>query len=216
MVGHNIGQLEQRQIIGGGRRFAGCYKCNSDDRERLIFVYLKEKLGLFSRKDVKILHIAPEKNLSAKLFSCGFSEYICGDLFTPGYRYPAYVRNMNVLDMPFSENHFDVVICNHVFEHIPDDLHAMKEVSRVLKKGGEAILQVPMSKTAEKTFEDFSISEPQAREVAFGQSDHVRLYGRDYADRLASSGFAVKRINISRQFPRFGLNPDEDIFVGTK
>jgi SAM-dependent methyltransferase len=217
VLGGDSAILEQRQIVGGGKRNAGCYKCNSDDRERLVYVYLKEKLDFFNReKSVKILHIAPEGNLADKFLACGFTEYICGDLLTPGYRYGAHVQNMNILNIPFAANYFDLIICNHVFEHIPDDLRAMREVNRVLKKRGEAILQVPISTNAYATVEDFSITEPEARELAFGQRDHVRIYGQDYIDRLAKCGFEVKRVNISREFSRFGLNSDEDIFVGTK
>jgi len=209
--------MKGKQVIGGGKRYGGCYKCDSDDRERLIYVYLKEKLELFDKeRSIKILHMAPEKNLSKKLLNCGFREYICGDLFTQGYRYPVHVQNINILNIPFTENYFDLIICNHVLEHVPDDLSAMKELIRVLKKRGQAILQVPISKSASSTVEDFSITKAKARELAFGQRDHVRIYGQDYIDRLASCGFEMKRVNISREFRKFGLNADEDIFIGTK
>jgi SAM-dependent methyltransferase len=216
-IGSDVPILNEKEVIGGGKRYAGCYKCDSDDRERLIYVYLKEKFDLFRKeKSMKILHIAPERNLSKKLLDCGFREYICGDLFTPGYRYPVHVQNINILDIPFTENHFDLIICNHVLEHIPDDLTAMKELVRVLKRRGQAILQVPISKSAITTFEDFSVTGPKERELAFGQCDHVRIYGQDYINRLASCGFEVKKINISGEFSKFGLNVDEEIVIGTK
>jgi len=216
-VGSDVAVLKERDVIGGGRRNVGCYKCGSEDRERLIYVYLKEKLGLFNGdKGLAVLHVAPEKNLSKKLLEFGFSDYVCGDLFTEGYRYPAHVRNLSILDIPFPDNYFDLIICNHVLEHIPDDLSAMRELNRVLKKGGQAILQVPISRNTRVTFEDFRIRGPQERKRVFGQSDHVRIYGQDYVDRLARSGFDVQRINISGEFSRFGLNRDEEIFVGRK
>ncbi|WP_435622903.1 class I SAM-dependent methyltransferase [Flagellimonas sp.] len=216
-TGFDIPVIRQKEIIGAGRRNAGCYKCGSNDRERLIYTYLSEKLNLFKEsKDLKILHLAPEKNLSKALLSSGFTHYVCGDLFTEGYSYPDYVQNMNVLDIPYEDNYFDVIICNHLLEHVPDDIKAMKELYRVLARGGKAILQVPISKNSEETFEDFSIADPKEREAVFGQFDHVRIYGQDYVQRLTSAGFTVERTNISEEFPKYGLLNDEDIFIGHK
>jgi ubiquinone/menaquinone biosynthesis C-methylase UbiE len=123
---------------------------------------------------------------------------------------------MSVLNIPFEDNYFDLIICNHVLEHIPNDIDAMKEIYRVLKKGGEAILQVPISKNSEITFENFSITEPKEREIVFGQFDHVRIYGQDYPTRLEKSGFKPQRINISKKYEKYGLNLDEDLFIGRK
>lgn len=217
ITGKDIQVIKEKQIVGAGRRPGGCFKCGSTDRERLMYVYLQKKLKLFDNgKDKKVLHIAPEKNLSKKLLDYGLDEYVCGDLFTEGYTYPSHVRNMNVLNIPFQEGYFDIVICNHVLEHIPKDHDAMKELYRVLKKGGKAILQVPISKIMVKTFEDFSITTPEEREKVFGQFDHLRIYGQDYTDRLGSVGFNVERLNISKEFAGFGLNPDEDLFIARK
>ncbi|MGV6861388.1 MAG: class I SAM-dependent methyltransferase [Putridiphycobacter sp.] len=175
------------------------------------------ELDLFNQpKDIKILHLAPERNISRILHNHGFKNYVCGDLFTEGYSYPDYVQNMNVLNIPFGDNHFDLIICNHLLEHVPNDLDAMKELFRVLKPNGKAILQVPISKNSEKTFEDFSITDPKEREIVFGQFDHVRIYGQDYPERLESIGFSVKRVNITGEYPKFGLASDEDIFIGYK
>ena len=211
--GYDSAVLEEKQVIGGSLRKAGCYKCGSSDRERLIYIYLKERMHLFtSDKQKKILHIAPESNLSAVMLNIAFDEYVCGDLFTEGYNYPKHVKNINILDIPYSDNYFDLLICNHVLEHIPDDLRAMRELNRVLKEGGKAILQVPISKILSTTFEDFSVTTPKQREAVFGQFDHVRIYGQDYTERLEISGFKVKRINISDSFKKYGLNKEEDIF----
>jgi len=216
-LGHNLDQSKLPDIIGGGKRRAGCYNCGSDDRERLVYMYLKSEMRLFDRgRRTRILHLAPEKQLSQKLLDFGFEEYICGDLFTLGYRYPAHVRNISVLSIPFSNNYFDLVICNHVLEHVPDDRKAMGELCRVLHEDGEAILQVPIAKALASTFEDSSITDPRRRELAFGQSDHVRVYGQDYTDRLTDCGFSMRRINIVREYPECGLNRDEDLFIGRK
>jgi len=215
--GIDIPVLKEKHVIGGGIRFAGCYNCGSSDRERLIDIYLQEKIRIFdSGKNKSILHIAPEKHLSKKIFDFGFSKYICGDLFTEGYHYPAHVQNINVLNIPFDDNTFDLIICNHVLEHIPTDLAAMKELQRVLKIEGQAILQVPISKNSAQTFEDLSVTEPKQREIVFGQFDHIRIYGQDYVNRLEESGFKVTRINISNEYMKYGLNIDEDIFICKK
>ncbi len=145
-----------------------------------------------------------------------FNEYICGDLFVNGYNYPENVRNINILNIPYHNDCFDLIICNHVLEHIPDDLKAMKELRRVLKVGGIAILQVPISNNSEETFEDLSVEDPKIREFLFGQSDHVRIYGQDYIKRLQKCEFKVDRINISEEFKIYGLIKNEDIFVCTK
>lgn len=214
IVGHDLNVLRDKQVIGGGRRAAGCFKCGSRDRERLLYAFIIEELKL--PKNTSILHIAPEPKLSGVILKQNFKEYICGDLFTEGYQYPEYVKNINVLDIPYEENHFDLLICNHVLEHIPDDQKAMKEILRVLKPGGKAILQVPISKNNMKTHEDFSISDPKKREELFGQFDHVRIYGQDYVQRLENVGFCVNKINISERYKRLGVNPDEDIFFCEK
>lgn len=217
LIGLDFPVLKEKQVIGGGLRYGGCFNCGSSDRERLLITYLREVYQLFDKpKDIKILHIAPEKNLSNEILKVGFSNYICGDLFTEGYQYPAHVSNINVLNIPFDDNHFDLVICNHVLEHIPNDQDAMNEIYRVLSPSGKAILQVPLSKNTQETFEDFSVTEPTEREKVFGQFDHLRIYGQDYPKRLENSGFKVERINISEQYQQFGLNIDEDLFIGNK
>lgn len=217
LIGLDLPVLKKRHVVGAGRRFGGCYKCGSTDRERLVYIILKERFNILSgNKEKAILHIAPERLVSNKLLDFGFKNYICGDLFTEGYRYPDHVKNINILHIPYSDNTFDLVICNHVLEHIPNDMDAMKELQRVLRPGGKAILQVPISKNSLKTFEDFSINDPKEREKVFGQFDHVRIYGQDYVDRLAGSGFMVNRINISKEYANFGLNPEEDVFIGEK
>jgi SAM-dependent methyltransferase len=207
----------EKHIIGGGVRPGGCYNCGSIDRERLLYIYLKEKLKLFSNgKNKSILHLAPEKNLSNKILEFGFTEYICTVYgFPEGTVYPKHVMEMNVLNIPFEDKHFDLILCNHVLEHITKDIDAMKELYRVLKPCGRAILQVPISKNSQKTFEDFSITTEEDKLKAFGQIDHVRIYGQDYTDRLKSVGFKVERINISNEFSKYGLNKEEDIFTAT-
>lgn len=213
-LGWNFPVLREKQVIGSGLRNAICHKCGSTDRERLILAYLRDNTPVLNNAArLKVLHLAPEGSLSALLLKAGFAEYVCGDLCVDGYRYPDHVRNMNVLDIPFPDCYFDLVICNHVLEHVPDDLAAMRSIYRVLKPSGEAILQVPISANSAESIEDPSIIDPRQREFTFGQFDHVRLYGQDYLARLASCGFDVRVARISAGYPTWGLNPSEDVFV---
>jgi predicted SAM-dependent methyltransferase len=215
-IGYDLEVLIKKQVVGGGKRMAGCANCGSSDRDRLIYIYLKEKIKFFTNKNKGILHFAPEKYLSNKILEFGFDNYVCADYFTEGYQYPKHVLNINVLNIPFQDNTFDLVLCNHVLEHIPTDKDAMKELLRVLKVGGQAILQVPISKNSAQTYEDFSITDPKQREILFGQFDHVRIYGQDYLTRLKDAGFKVTKLNISEEFAKYGLNKDEDIFICIK
>lgn len=216
-IGYDLPVLFEKQVIGAGKRNAGCFKCESSDRERLVYIYIKDKMRIFDgNKPLKILHFAPEKNLSQSLLDFGFSTYVGGDLFAEGYDYPDFVQNMNVLEIPFNDNTYDLIICNHILEHVLDDRAAMQELFRVLKPNGKAVLQVPISKNSEETIEDFTITDPIQREIIFGQKNHVRIYGQDYTKRLTSVGFHVERFNISQEYPQFGLHKEEDIFIAIK
>jgi ubiquinone/menaquinone biosynthesis C-methylase UbiE len=120
--------------------------------------------------------------------------------------------------LPLRDGACDVVICCHVLEHVPDDLRGMREIFRVLKPGGWAILQVPIALGQSETFEDWSITSSSQRERMFGQSDHVRLYGRDYRNRLEAAGFRVQLERYASQLgsdaiARYGILADEDIYI---
>jgi len=219
-IGSDFPVLYQRQVIGGGLRAAGCYKCGATDRERLLLIYLKDVVRLFDGdKAIRILHIAPETALIRKFLQANFAEYVRGDNFEEseaGHVYPTGVLKIDILQISYRDNYFDWIICNHVLEHIIDDVDAMRELRRVLKVGGTGILQVPISKTSAATIEDFSITAPREREKMFGDPNHVRIYNQDYAKRLAQTGFKVQRVNISENFQKYGLNKDEDIFLVEK
>lgn len=104
----------------------------------------------------------------------------------------------DICDLPFEDNSYDFILCNHVLEHISDDTKAMQELYRVLKKGGTAILQIPQDLEREKTFEDDSITDPKERAKIFGQYDHVRVYGRDFFDKLREIGFSVEEVDYTQ------------------
>jgi len=141
-------------------------------------------------------------------------EYISVDLESP-----IAALKINITDMKFSSNVFDCVIRWHVLEHIPDDRRAMREILRVLKPGGWAILQVPIME--DKTYEDPNVTSPEGRDRICGQRDHVRSYGLDYEDRLQQAGFKVKVDDYVKQLGdrtirKYGLRASEDIYICLK
>ncbi|MDN5215908.1 methyltransferase domain-containing protein [Fulvivirgaceae bacterium BMA12] len=193
-----------------------CPDSLSLERHRLIWLFLKEQTNFFSEK-LKVLHIAPEQCFMEKFEDLHGENYITGDIESP----LAKVK-MDIHEIPFEENTFDVAMCNHVMEHVNDDIKAMSEIQRVLKPGGWAIIQVPFfPPLANTTYEDFSITDPTEREKVFGQDDHVRLYGKDYAMRLAKAGFKVreddyvKRIGAEK-VRKYALPKDEIIYFCEK
>jgi SAM-dependent methyltransferase len=198
---------------------AQCPGCQSLERQRLLWLYIREK-KLF-QKPTRLLHVSPETVLFNKFKNDADIDYVPVDKFDPGYRYPKGTQNVDITQMPFPDNSFDAIICIHVLEHIPDDAKAMRALYRVLKPGGWAIILVPLDKNRSTTYEDFSITDPAGREKAFGQPDHVRWYGLDYRQRLEAAGFGVSVDAFAHQFPaeeifRLGLPDDEDIYFCTK
>jgi SAM-dependent methyltransferase len=161
-----------------------CRHCLSLERHRSLWLYFHQKTNLFKDK-LRVLHFAPEHQLQEKFKNAPNLDYISADLDMP-----TAMIQMDITNITFPDNAFDVIICNHVLEHVPDDHLAMSELYRVLKPGGWAILQTPMSNKAE-TEEDLTITDPKERERRFGQDDHVRTYGMDKKDRLESVGFKV-------------------------
>lgn len=155
------------------------------ERHRLLWLYLQNETDFFTAPK-KVLHFAPEQAFYKLFRKQKNIDYTTTDLNSPLADVKADICNL-----PFKDNEFDVILCNHVLEHIPDDTKAMQELYRVLKKGGMAILQIPQDLSREKIFEDNSITDPKERAKIFGQYDHVRIYGRDYFDKLRSIGFRV-------------------------
>jgi len=166
------------------RENAVCPECGAKERHRLLGLYLKKTLD--DKEPMKLLHFSPEKCLANLLKSYKNIDYISADLNPE-----RAMTKQDITHMDFENNLFDMILCVDVLEHIPDDLKAMRELHRVLKPRKYAILQVPIH-DADKTFEDFSITSPEDKEKYFYQKDHVRVYGRDYRDRLRKAGFNVK------------------------
>ena len=209
-AGSDVDIFREKQIIGGGYRLNSlCPNCRSADRERLVYLFIKKNELLYPQ--MKLLHIAPERNIQ-EILEKKEIDYFSADLDSPIARIKMDVRNIN-----FPSDHFDMIICNHVLEHIIEDKKAIKELYRVLKPGGKAILQVPYSPILNETFEDFSITGEKEREEAFGQFDHVRIYGTDYVNRLQSAGFQVEQRKLDKNMIKnFALNSAEPIFFCKK
>lgn len=208
--GYDHQVLKEKKVIGGGRRNnAVCPFCFSMDRERLIYLFIQSQ-GLL-QDHMRLLHIAPEKSLQQVIKKKNI-DYYPADLDSP-----LAAIQMDIQQIAFVEGYFDAIICNHVLEHVPDDIKAMKELYRVLKPGGWAILQVPFSPILEKTFEDNTVTGRKERERVFGQSDHMRIYGTDYTDRLRSAGFEVSQEKMDTvSIQRYALLEDEVVFFCRK
>jgi len=162
------------------------------ERHRLLWLYLTNETNFFTSKK-KVLHMAPEQCFLTRFRKLNH-DYVTADIDSPIADVTA-----DIINLPFNDNSFDVIFCNHVLEHVQDDTRAMKELFRVMKKGGMGIFQVPQDLNRNVTFEDNSITNPKERAKIFGQYDHVRVYGRDYFDKLRSIGFEVKEVNYSQK-----------------
>lgn len=185
------------------------------ERHRLLWLYLKSRTDFFTARH-KILHIAPEQCFYKIFRKMKNLEYVTGD-----YNSPIADVKFDLHRAPFPNNSFDVILCNHVLEHVDDADQCMRELYRIMKPGGWGIFQVPLDTTKEKTYEDKSITSPEAREEHFWQKDHVRLFGLDYKDKLASAGFTVKVDDFVTSFTpeqvdRYRLPANEMIYFCSK
>ena len=197
------------------RENALCPECLSLERHRLMWLFLKNKTDFFTA-NIKLLHVAPEHCFIDRFEKLPNLDYITADIESP----LAKVK-MDVHAIPFEANTFDVVFCNHVLEHVDNDIKAMQEMLRVLKPGGWAILQSPIDPTRQVTFEDPTITDPAERERVHGQDDHMRTYGLDYGDRIRSSGFLVTESMYVHELPdnfikRYCLPGNEVIYYCEK
>jgi len=161
------------------------------ERHRLLWLYLKNETDFFTAEK-RVLHFAPEQCFLKRFKKLKNLDYTTTDLESPIADVKA-----DICKLPFDANSYDVIFCNHVLEHIPDDTKAMQELYRVLKPGGYGVFQIPQDLSREKTFEDDSILDKKERAKIFGQYDHVRVYGLDYFDKLRSIGFKVEEVDFT-------------------
>lgn len=201
----------------GSRENALCPSCLSLERHRLLWLWLQKHSDLFETRP-RILHIAPEVCLMRrfrKLYKGCDEEYITADLESP-----LADLKMDIQAIPLADQSVDVIFCNHILEHVADDRLAMREMYRVMRDGGWGIMLSPVDLNLDKTFEDDSITDPEERTRIFGQYDHRRNYGRDYADRLREAGFEVEEVDYATAFSpeerlKYGLRT-EIIYVARK
>ena len=191
-----------------------CPHCGCLERHRALWLFLQQHTDIFTSQK-KLLHVAPELVYFKKFTDMPNIEYVPVDKYPQNFGGKKIIE-MDITAMQFPDESFDVIICNHVLEHVPDDRAAMREMARVLKKDGWAILNVPVNKNISGTFEDPAINNPPKQLELFGQPDHVRIYGRDYFQRLADAGFKSTVIDFVGSFQhneqfRLGLQKGEDI-----
>jgi len=191
-----------------------CGVCGALERHRLMWLYLTQRTDLLDGRPKKMLHMAPERPLARQLARQKNLDYISGDLDPT----KAMVV-MDITSLDCADETFDVIYCSHVLEHVPEDRAALKELYRVLRPGGWAILQVPIK--GEVTQEDPTVTSPEERTRLYGQADHVRQYGSDYKDRLVEAGFNVSVEPFVETLPeaeivRMGLSRHERIHFCTR
>ncbi len=208
--------MKTLDIIGSDLDNFTCRSCGSHDRERHLWLYLQESGIQDEIKDSYILHFAPEIHLSAKLNSLKPKKYIKADL------YPKFsdIEKIDMLSIPYDDNTFNFVIANHVLEHVPNYHKALQEIYRVLKTNGLAILQTPYSNVLKNTWEDIGIETDKQRLQAYGQEDHMRLFGKDIINEITKVGFTSHAKShselISKSTKKYGINPSEPFLLFKK
>ncbi len=219
--GFDLPVLRELDVVGAQHRPGRtCPVCRSDSRTRLAWLYLSREVNLLDRA-ARVLHVAPEIGLYAHFASSPNIDYEPGDLEPELYPWAQRLRRIDLAALPYPDADFDVVIANHVLEHVADDSRALAEIRRVLRPGGWAMLAAPIALALDCTREDPAATTPEARERLYGQSDHRRLYGRDFAARLARAGFEVSlwadhtrgEGEITR---RWRLDPRETLPIATR
>jgi SAM-dependent methyltransferase len=198
-----------------GRPALACPRCGSLGRHRVVWRYLQDEMGIGS-KPLRLMHVAPEPGISAALQRLPGVDYLSVD-----HDSALAMQRVDITQIPYPDESFDAVICNHVLEHVGDDVVALSELYRVLRPDGWALLQTPVDDSREVTVEDPTVTLPLERERLFGQEDHRRLYGRDYPERLERAGFAVIVSDYARTLPeadciRQRLDLRETVYVGLK
>jgi hypothetical protein len=193
-----------------------CPRCGAQERHRALWLYMRERTDLFRRPQLSILHWAPEYALQRSLSALPNAAYVSADL-----EGGEALQHMDMTDVPFKDGAFDLIVCVHVLEHVPDDRKAMREMLRVLQPGGVALLLVPIVLEQATQEEDPGVTTPAQRKEMYWQEDHLRLYGGDFPARLEEEGFEVTvdgwvRTLDQATLDRYGLFPLEDVYVARR
>jgi SAM-dependent methyltransferase len=200
------------------RRNAQCPVCLCLERHRFLWLYIKKHALIDAVRELKLLHFAPEKafyNIFSKLQNIDYYPVDINHLF-PGIRDCVDIQKMN-----YADSTFDLIICSHVLEHIPDDQAAMQELHRVLAPGGVMLFMVPLKRSLAETLENPEYNTPELRLQYYGHSDHLRFYGNNLGELLSRAGFSVEEAECRNYFTNeeityFGLNPGNTIFMCLK
>lgn len=210
--------LKRLDSVGSDLDNFGCPFCGSHDRERHLFMFF-DKIGLWERiSGSNILHFAPENNLSNKISHLKPAKYIMADF----YPKKDNIKKIDATQIPYNDNSFDLVICNHVLEHIPAYTLAIKEIFRVLKPNGIAILQTPYSKLLSQNFEDENINTDEQRLFFYGEKDHFRIFSESHFFKdIEEVGFKLNVLYNSDYFDNktsnyYGVNSKEDLIQAIK
>ena len=184
------------------RENALCPNCLSLERHRLLWLWLlrESDIGRGAMALPRLLHIAPEVALMRKfkkMYAREAERYVTADLESP-----LADMHFDVQQIPLEDESFDAIICNHIMEHVEDDRKALKELYRIMRRGGWGVILSPVELEREKTFEDDTITDRAERTRIFGQYDHRRIYGRDYAERLREAGFEVYDIDYKNELSK--------------
>ncbi|MDH5833039.1 class I SAM-dependent methyltransferase [Luteimonas kalidii] len=209
--------MQALDVVGSDVDHHECPRCGAHDRERHLLLYMQTTGLLTDLGGMRILHFAPERRLARLIAARSPVSYVQCDLYPTSPE----VRKVDIAAMPFSDESFDLVMANHVLEHVDDDAKAVQEISRVLAKGGWAILQTPYSPVLHKTWCDHGVVDDMARLHAYGQEDHVRLFGRDIVERISSSGLRPETgthagLLSGVDHSLAGVNPREPFFLFRK
>jgi hypothetical protein len=194
------------------RDYCVCPRCGSHERHRALWLYLQRRTDLLTAPH-ELLHLAPEPSIARHLRDRPNLGYVSADLDSP-----LAMMHFDITDIPFKAGTFDTVLCGHVLTEVPDDRKAMREMRRVLRPGGWAIVMAAVEPGRAETYEDPSITSPEDRRAAFLEPLNVRVYGADFADRLREAGFDVDVVPFPRELGdddirRYGLLPADDIYV---
>jgi len=213
---HTLRRFAPRPMVGSRRRTGVmCPHCGAYERHREVWLFFERKTDLFTRRNTQVLHVAPERCFERRFRTRIGRGYLTADLNDAS----ADVR-MDITNIQYPDQTFDVIYCSHVLEHVPDDRAALREFHRVLKRDGWAVILVPI--TVAETLEDPTITSPKERKRLYGLRDHVRRYGRDFVGRLTEAGFNVQVFDASdiadrSEITRMGLTPGTgDIFLCRK
>jgi len=208
--------FKKYKVTGAGyRKNMQCPKCFTIDRSRLLYLYLNRYLKITSHKDIRVLHVSPKYEFTDFFLGLKNIEYHSIDL-DPNEA----MMVMDITDLSFANEYFDLIICNHVLEQVLDEKKAINEIYRVLKTSGEAIIQAPISLSLDKTLEIEELK-PHLRKKTYGQSDMVRLYGQDYVTRFSNNGLRPMVVHQEEFLSKgeqikFSLNQSESVYVFLK